>query len=370
MEKPAENIKYFITAIMVATSNCSLYTKEHAAFDELAKKAFAILSGMLRNRLDIMVIENDLIVDNTPVKDAGIQGMNLVKRLKRKRIARIEITEGVTVQEIRQLIIGLAESGTGLMKYPHIKSGAVDVAMTASSDHSDPHLYSATDEIEKVKDIFHSASPFKKLNVAGLEEVVVHFISTFKREASILKFLSPVKSFDEYTYTHATNVAVLSVLQSQSLGIDSGMLHDIGISALLHDAGKMFVSKEILEKKGKLDNDEFAEVQKHTLHGARYLAQISDLPRLASIIAFEHHVKFDGSGYPRITTNGKHQKQHIYSQIVAISDFYDALRSNRPYREGMEIQEIFVLMKKTEARDFNPFLLNNFIHLMQNALSD
>jgi HD-GYP domain-containing protein (c-di-GMP phosphodiesterase class II) len=365
-----EQIKTFITAVMVATSNCSLYTKEHAAFDELAKKSHALLCEILQNRLDIMVIDNELIINKTPVRDPGVHGMNLIKRLKRKGIARLEITEGVTVQEIRQLVIELSGSGKGLKNYPHIKSGAVDVTMTASSDGSAPDQYYAPDELEKVKDIFHAASPFKKLNVAGLEEVVVHFISTFKREASILKFLSPVKSYDEYTYTHATNVAVLSVLQSQSLGIDSEILHDIGISALLHDAGKMFISKEILEKKGKLNDEEFAEVQKHTLHGARYLAQMSDLPRLASLIAFEHHMKYDGSGYPRLTTNGKDQKQHIYSQIVAIADFYDALRSNRPYRKGMEIKDIFVLMKKSEGRDFSPFLVDHFIRLMQNALSD
>ena len=354
---------------MVATANCSLYTKEHAAFDELAKKSHALLCEILQGRLDIMVIDNELIINKTPVKDPGIHGMNLIKRLKRKGVARIEITEGVTVQEIRQLVIELAGNGKGLKNYPHIRSGAVDVTMTASTDDSALEPYCAPDELEKVKDIFHSASPFKKLNIAGLEEVVVHFISTFKREASILKFLSPVKSYDEYTYTHATNVAVLSVLQSQSLGIDNDILHDIGISALLHDAGKMFVSKEILDKKGKLDDDEFAEVQKHTLHGARYLAKMSDLPRIASIIAFEHHVKYDGSGYPKLTTNGNRQKQHIYSQIVAIADFYDALRSNRPYRKGMEIKEIFVLMKKSEGRDFNPFLVDNFIRLMQSALS-
>jgi len=365
-----EKIKNFITALMVATSNCSLYTKEHEAFDALAKKSHAMVCEILQNRLDIMVIDNELIINKTPVRDSGIHGINLIKRLKRKGIARIEIAEGVTVQEIRQLVIELAGSVKGLKNYPHIRSGAVDVTMTASPDGSDPDQYSTPEELEKVKDIFHSASPFKKLNIAGLEEVVVHFISTFKREASILKFLSPVKSYDEYTYTHATNVSVLSVLQAQSLGIDTDILHDIGISALLHDAGKMFISKEILEKKGKLDDKEFTEVQKHTLHGARYLAKISDLPRLASIIAFEHHVKYDGSGYPRLTTNGSHQKQHIYSQIVAVADFYDALRSNRPYRKGMEIKEIFVLMKKSEGRDFNPFLVENFIRLMQNALSE
>ena len=364
-----ETVKNFVTALMIATSNCSLYTKDHEAFDELAKKSYEKLGEILRDTLDIMVIENDLVINKTPLRDRGIHGTNLMKRMKRKGITRIDIIEGVTVSEIRQLIIELAGPDKGLRTYPHIKTGTVGIDMTAPANGRSADVYSSSEGIEKVRDAFSSASPFKKLNVAGLEDVVVHFISTFKREASILKYLSPVKSYDEYTYTHATNVAVLSVLQAQSLGIHSDTLHDIGISGLLHDTGKMFVPKEILEKKGKLDDREFAEVQKHTLYGARYLAKIDDLPRIAPIIAFEHHMKYDGSGYPGLLTNGRQQKQHIYSQIVAISDFFDALRSNRPYRAGMEIEEIFVLMKKSEGRDFNPFLVDNFIRLMQTALA-
>jgi HD-GYP domain-containing protein (c-di-GMP phosphodiesterase class II) len=365
-----EEAKNFITSLMVAASNCSLYTKEHDAFDDLAKKAYSKLSGIIEHSMDIMLIEDELIINKTPARDLGIHGMNLIKRLKRKGVSRINIMQGITVSEIKQLIIELSGSGKGLKNYPHIKSGAVDVSISSSESASAMGDYSAIEGTEKVKEVIHAASPFKKLNVKGLEEVVVNFISTFRREASILKYLSPVKSFDEYTYTHATNVAVLSVLQAQSLGINSDILHEIGISGLLHDSGKMYIPKEILEKKGKLDDREFAEVQKHTLHGARYLVKIRNLPRIAPIIAFEHHMKYDGSGYPKLSMNGNKPKQHIYSQIVAIADFFDALRSNRPYRKGMELDEIFVLMKKSEGKDFNPFLVDNFIRLMQKALTD
>ena len=136
---------------------------------------------------------------------------------------------------------------------------------------------------------------------------------------------------------------------------------------MLHDAGKLFIPKEILEKKGALDDREFAEIKKHPLRGATYLAKIPDLTPLAPIMAFEHHRKYDGTGYPDIGINGN--RQHIFSQIIAIADFFDALRSKRPYRGSMEIEEIMVLMKKGTGKDFCPFLLDNFFNSLKTALN-
>ena len=126
-----------------------------------------------------------------------------------------------------------------------------------------------------VREVYEGVSPFKKLNIAGLEEIVVNFIVTFRKEVNILKLISPVKSYSEYTYTHATNVAVLTMFQAETLGgIRDILLRDIGIAALLHDVGKLFISKEILEKKGTLDQREWQEIRLHPLYGARYLAKV------------------------------------------------------------------------------------------------
>ncbi len=367
IEEAIDDIKQFITSLMVAISNCSLYTKEHEAFDMLAKRVHLNLDKILMNKLDIMILDNELVINRTPIRDSGIHCKNLINRLKKNRISRIYIDKGVSIQEIKQMIIELAGSGRGLKKLPHIRFGSVDINMVASMQNSDEVLHPAPKDLEKVKDIIQSASPFKKLNVIGLEEVVVNFIYTFKKEAGILKLLCPVKTYDEYTYTHATNVAVLSVFQAQSLGLGDEILHQIGIAGLLHDVGKMFVSKEIVDKKGKLTEAEFAEMQNHPLHGARYLLKIDRLPRIAPVVAYEHHMNYDGSGYPRHSLNGKPQKQQLYSQIVAISDFFDALRSNRPYRKEVDTKEILALMKKCEGKYFNPFLIDNFIKIMETS---
>jgi len=354
---------------MIAISCYSLYSKEHEAFNELVKKSFLILNEILGERFEMMIIENDLIINKRPFRDNVIRKTNLMNRLKRKGIHRVDFSKGLSLSELKKFIIDIAEPGKGIMPYPHIKAGSIDVHLIKPGiNNADMGgLYDSSSEIlEKVKDIFHSTSPFKKLNIAGLDEIVLHFIATFKKEAKILELLSPVKSFSEYTYTHATNVAVLSMFQAISLGIKEDLLHEIGVAALLHDVGKLFIPKEILEKKGKLDDKEFAEIKKHPSYGARYLTKMDNLTRLAPIIAFEHHMKYDCSGYPRLQLHGK--KQHILSQIVSISDFFDALRSRRPYRESLDARDIIILMKESVDVDFSPFLLSNFINSLQIVL--
>ncbi|MEW6587335.1 MAG: HD domain-containing phosphohydrolase, partial [Nitrospirota bacterium] len=217
-------------------------------------------------------------------------------------------------------------------------------------------------------DVYSGVTPFKKLNIAGLEEIVVNFIITFRKEVSILKLISPVKSYSEYTYTHAMNVGVLSMFQAESLNIRDELLRDIGIAALLHDVGKLFIARDILEKKASLTGDEWEEVKLHPLYGARYLAKMDGLTRLAPIVALEHHMRYDGRGYPSPAINSK--KQHLCSQIVAISDFFDALRSTRPYRRSLELKEVLSLMRTEGESGFNPFLLNNFVRAMHKALSE
>jgi len=359
-----EDVSAFITSLVIAVSNCALYSRGHEAFDEFTKKCFSLLQGILTDRLAMMVIDNELIVNSNPLRK-GVHISNLIARFKRKGISRIDILPGVTLNEIRQLIADIAETGKTMKSYAHIKTGTVDIQLSNETG-GDVEQYSSLIEIEKVKGIFHS-SIFKPLDIKGLEEVVLQFIAAFKKESNILKYLSPIRASSDYTYTHATNVAVLSVFQAESLGISQELLYEIGIAALLHDAGKMFISKDILEKKGKLDEKEFAEIKMHPLQGAWYLAKIPALTRLAPIIAFEHHMKYDGTGYPEARLNGG--KQHIFSQIVAVADFFDALRSTRPYRGGMDVKEIFVLMKKGAGKDFNPFLTDNFISLMHSVLT-
>ncbi len=359
--------KTFISTLMSAISNCSLYSKEHVSVENLTKKSLDTLNGLLTEResLEIMVVEDHLVVNKTPARNMGHHGTSFIKRLKRKGISRIDFLKGVTYAELKQFIADLSDPESELKPYPHIKTGIIDVRTSKYTIKGDGETLTS-EQVERVKEIYHSISPYRRISVSGLEEIVVNFIVTFKREANILKLISPVKAYSEYTYTHATNVAILSMFQAESLGARDDLLHDIGIAALLHDVGKLFISKDILEKKGKLDKKEWEEIKLHTLHGARYLAKIDGLTQLAPIAALEHHLRYDCKGYPSL--NAGEREQHFCSQIIATSDFFDALRSRRPYKRDWQIQEIIALMKEGSGTEFNPFLVDNFSRALMKAL--
>jgi HD-GYP domain-containing protein (c-di-GMP phosphodiesterase class II) len=361
---------------MSAVSNCTLYSKEHTSVNTLTQKAFSQLNEILEesDNCELMIIGDDLIINKAPLREIGTQGLNLMRTLKKKGLSRVDFLKGITFSELVQFVTDVSASSEDPGTYAHIKTGIVDVRLAGLRLDSDFDFDAeglsglVLKQVEMMKDIYHGLTPFKKLNIAGLEEIVVHFIITFRREANILSLISPMKSFSEYTYTHATNVAVLSMFQAETLGVRDDLLRDIGISALLHDVGKLFIAKELLEKNDALNEKEWDEIRMHPVYGAKYLAKTEGLPRLASIVAIEHHCRFDGTGYPKCAFRNK--KQHLCSQTVTISDFFDALRSRRPYRQALEIKEVLALMKGDIGGAFNPVLLDNFIRSIHVALSE
>ncbi len=175
----------------------------------------------------------------------------------------------------------------------------------------------------------------------------------------MLQNLSPVKAHSAYTYVHETNVSVLTIFQAETLGLEGEMLYDAGIAGLLHDVGKLFIPKEIIEKQASLTSRERDVVNRHPVYGALYLSSLPDVPKVAVIAAYEHHVKYNGSGYPE--TRLKTKEQHLISQLVAIADVVDALRSKRSYQQSFEFSEIVNILKAGAGKDFNPLLVDNFI---------
>jgi HD-GYP domain-containing protein (c-di-GMP phosphodiesterase class II) len=366
-------VRNFISAFMSAMSNCSLYSKDHTSVDEFSRKSFVILENILKesDNFEIMIIEDDLIINKTSFKDIGLQVENLKKRLKRKGLSCIEFLPGVTFKELRQFIPEILELEKKMTVFPHIKIGVLDIQLEEAKIEDDFGSDDISDflfqQIEFIKGIFRDIASAQQISIPILNQVVGNFVSAFRKKINVLNLLSHAKSREEYTYIHATNVSALSIFQMRTLGVkESLFLRDIGIAGLLHDVGKLYISEETLGKRGALEEKEWAMIKLHPLHGARFLSVIKGLPRLASIIAFEHHLKYNGQGYPEL--NVCHEKQHICSQVVAISDCFDALRSTRPYRKGLEIKEILSIMEKDSARDFNPFLLENFMRRMDKEL--
>lgn len=368
-----ENVRGFISALMAAASNCALYSKNHPSVGDFTRKATEALDTLLKESgsLEIMKVENKFVVNGTPFNEIGMQGAKLMSRLKKKGVSYIRFPAGVTPDELRQFIVELQAADQKLPGFPNIKTGVLDVQPedvknTEDLDISDISGFLSR-QLEMVKSIYQDISQAKTPNMATISEIMRNFIAAFEKKANVLKLLTRAKSPEEYTYIHATNVSVLSIFQMESLGLkDKSVLSDVGMAGLLHDVGKLSVTGGLLDKKGAFDASEWEEVKLHPLNGAKYLMSVEGLPHLAAVVAFQHHLRLDGQGYPALRIIAP--EQHICSQIVAISDVFDALRSTRPYSEGMEAKEALLIMKKGSGRAFNPVLLNNFTLRLNEAL--
>ena len=343
-------------------SNCSLYTREHPAVMHLSEKAVAELDSLFfEDKVSIALFGDSMVINEQSLPAKNMHVSSFIKKFKRKGIDKIVISQGVTATELKDFISEIALSDRITGSYPHITSGIIEVKLGGGGGGDIGAVMN--ENIEKVKSVYHGVSRFKRLDMVGLEDVVVSFITTLKQEANVLKVVSPIKAHSEYTYAHNTNVAVLSIFQAETLGVKHDLLHDIGMAGLLHDIGKMFVSSDVLEKEAKLNDEEWVEMKKHPAYGAMYLATLPDIPKYALVAAYEHHMKFNGLGYP--ATRRKGRTQHIISQIIAISDFFDALRTDRPYRKALEVTVIVGLMNDSSGKDFNPLLVENFTRALK-----
>lgn len=150
-----------------------------------------------------------------------------------------------------------------------------------------------------------------------------------------------------------------------ALGIKGEELHEIGVAALLHDTGKLYVPEEVLNKPGKLTDTEWESIRQHPQKGAEYLLENPGIPPLAVVVAYEHHMQYDNSGYPQVS---KDWRQNICSQMTAISDFFDAMRTKRIYRDDLETNIIADQMAKMSGTALNPILTRNFLVLIEQMI--
>lgn len=219
----------------------------------------------------------------------------------------------------------------------------------------------AHEELAKFLDIYEQVQKKGKLSVTGIYDVVTGFVRAFKQDADSLLAFAPVRAMDEYTFTHSTNVCILNLAQAMALGIDGSLLHDVGIAAMLHDIGKLFIPDEIINKPGKLTDEEWLIIKQHPVKGAQHLLDTPGVPHLAVVTAYEHHMKFNMTGYPAAPTDWR---QNVCSQMTTISDVFDALRTKRAYRGALEWEEVAGTLMGMAGTDLHPVLTKNFLKVL------
>ncbi|MGQ9617564.1 MAG: HD-GYP domain-containing protein [Candidatus Aminicenantia bacterium] len=362
----------FLFSFSSCVTSLNLYGPEHSITIKSIENSFYLLKEILSKNspFRISAIDERLFIDDEPLWKRGIAITNIAEKFKIKKVNSLSFHLGVDLKEFKQFInefaIPVKKGGLEVHSTPHIKIGQLSV-FAKEEVQTKKKIFdfeksgiSFEDEIEELKEIFKEVKSLNTGASGSLKEMVLRFVKFLRESVSPLLLLVPFRGYEEYIYSHSINVCILSLAQSESLGFEDEALMNMGISALLHDIGKLFVPREILLKKSYLSVEEWEAIKKHPEEGAKLLMKIPTIPPISVIISYEHHIKFDGSGYPRKKYNGK---PTLLSQIVSIADFYDALRTERTYRASLEHDEILALMDIKSGTDFNPKLLSNFMLL-------
>jgi len=373
MSQEPRDTQNLIRLLLSASANALLYSAGHPQVVRLGAQLFDSLAATLEEagELSLMVIENELVVNGRP-QDFTLFLSRFAQVLKSRGIEHVKILRGITREEVESLIVALS-SASGreeeVVSSAHLRFGRLEVRLGAVAQEGVGHPPGSgsrlpelsKDELERFAEIYQTARRRQKIKISGILDIVSGFVEAFRQEGRPLLVLAALRENDEYTFTHSTNVCILNLAQAMALGIKGQLLKDIGVSAMLHDIGKLFIPEEIITKKGKLSREEFELMKEHPVRGARYLMETAGVPRLAAIAAFEHHARFDLSGYPALPADWR---LNLCSHLTMISDFFDATRTRRSYREPLDLDQVTGMMLGMAGRELHPVLTRNFVRIL------
>jgi len=287
--------------------------------------------------------------------------------------------QGVTEEELLQAALTLARERptavgdlAGLLETRGVSRVKVDMLTGSGTPQAVAPVEAYAAAMQMSDDMTGGADSKDPAHVRRLRHVTQAVVDQVLRDPSSLVALTTIKDFDRYLISHSTNVAVLSVLLGQRLGLSKSRLGELCLAAFLHDAGKLEVMADVLHKPGILDAEEWKEMRRHPILAAYSLLSIgrfTSSTMRAVVVAFEHHLRNDLSGYPSLFT-GLKADVSLFGRIVSIVDCYDALTTARVYRESnlTPYESLYYLIENmdtpSERRLFDRALVKMFIEIM------
>lgn len=218
------------------------------------------------------------------------------------------------------------------------------------------------EEIDAVFWIFEEVRKGEPLPVIEAEAVAHSLYVSMRLDGKLRIHQLPLHDMTEYNAIHAINVALMAMGIGEAMNLEERAVRATGLAGLLHDIGMVRIPVELLSKAEQLNDEERTIVTRHPIDGATIIAEADTALDLAAIVAYEHHLKPDGSGYPRLTYA---RTPHPISRLIAVCDTYHALRSPRPFRESWPQDIAFSFLQQRAGFDFDPETVNLFISVMK-----
>ena len=369
----------FLISLGQCLATMNLYADGHPARERALDASHERLQELLAGtpHVDISFVGSETVVGEHAVPELATWEWGA--RLASVGVERIEIADAVGrdhwerfVDEVWHRLAGRPDGSAEArqLAVAPIRWGPLAVRRAAAAGGIEGLLetqaLSLLEESSAVSWIHGEVVGGARLPMAEVDAVVQALGAAMRAERRAVLPLLELKRFDQYTTTHAINVSVLSMGLAEKLGLGRAEVRSFGVAGLLHDIGKVRIPHELLTKPGKLTEEEREVIQRHPVEGARIVMERERGLGLAAVVAYEHHVCIDGTGYPKFRYA---RDCHLSSRIVHVCDIYDALCTDRPYRDAWESERALGYLESRAGTEVDVEVTRVFCAMVRESLS-
>jgi len=373
-------VERLIAHVAGALTTSALYPPAHpavtAALTQLQEGVVAVCDERRQDSLTFLRLDDEIVVDGRPLRSGALYLQPFIRALRRSDVARLTLARELSQDECRALVDALA-AGRRPTSTAHVVVGQVEIATPTGTHASGPEGPASArsgdgddggqeglseSQIAAAQDAFVRIRHEGVRELDPVEDLVWGLADAVARSTQTVLPTVPLKSHDEYTFVHSVNVSLLVLAQARGFGFDGPLLHAIGVAALLHDVGKLRIPLDVLNKAGKLSGDEWTTMASHAELGAWELGALATSAPLSILVAFEHHLRYDGApNYPAVRVS---RVPTLASQLTAIADVYDAICTVRPYRRALSQAAALDVLRSRAGTFHDPYLVGQFCQLV------
>ena len=377
----ARNAKDIINQLAVFIRNAHVHDPGNVAVVSAIEKFISTVNPLISqgNTLTLELVGEFFYLNESRVRYSMEYLLNfdfLVREFKRRSLGSITLNSEITLQDIQLFLKPFIASAFSQQPFDALSKSTAMINSLSIGPLKKIKEEGDFDIRKQVKKTYFNAVSFtqgvinkiksgERVNIKKAKRVVENMVDMILEEEELLIGMTAIKDYDEYTYHHSVNVSILSVALGQRIGLSRKALTDLGLVALFHDIGKMEVPPEILNKPTNFDDKEWKIVKKHPFWGVRAILKLKGLDPTSiktAIVAFEHHLNYDMTGYPKIS---KPLVLDFYSRVVSLADQYDAMTSARVYsRNPMAPDKSLSIMMERAGRELDPILFKFFINMI------
>jgi HD-GYP domain-containing protein (c-di-GMP phosphodiesterase class II) len=298
-----------------------------------------------------------------------------IRELKKREMGKIIFRKKIKPEDIQIFLKAFIAAGFAETPFETISESMAEVE-GIEIDVLKKIKEGDKDTRKVIKKVYYNAVSFnkgvmtkikagEKVNIKKAKRIVESMVDQILQEENLLLGMTAIKDYDEYTYHHSVNVSILSIALGQRLGLSKKILTELGLVALFHDIGKIEIPSEVLNKSTNFTNDEWNLIKKHPVWGLRAILRLKGMDYTSirsSIVAFEHHLNYNLSGYPKVV---QYPELDFYSRLVSVVDQYDAMTSSRVYsRIPLSPDKALSVMMERAGSQLDPLLFKFFINMV------